>query len=327
MSDTRFGRYELVEFLGKGGVAEVYRALVMDGPLCGDQVALKRLLAAASGDPGLVDAFVTEADLCRNLRHPNIIDVLEAGVVDDTFYIAMEYIAGSDLAKLLRECKRREIYLPVDFACFAAHTVANALDYAHNATDRNDQPLGLVHCDVTPSNIFISARGQIKLADFGGAYLHSIGTTIADEGRVMGKPHYMGAEQVAGLTLTPSTDLFGLGVVLYATLTNRLPFTGSTHAELWGRMLDWDLHPPSFFRAEVPPEVDELVLTALSPRRQEDVENDNPLARKLAARVKRFPWRYRCAADFANDLSMLYDPSIGTPLGLASVVRLLGQLS
>ena len=121
-----------------------------------------------ASDPTYADLFLGEADLSRYLMHPNIVQVYDAGAVEDTFYIAMEYIAGCDLSQVMAVSQRRRLHLPIDNACYIAHMVADALHFAHTARSGNGKLLGIVHCDVTPSNVFISKEGVVKLGDFGG---------------------------------------------------------------------------------------------------------------------------------------------------------------
>jgi serine/threonine protein kinase len=173
--NPRFGKFEVLQLLGRGGMAEVYKARIVEGPRSGQLVALKRLSPKLSQDSEALDLFTGEADISRLLRHPNIVQVFETGVVGDLYYLAMEYVDGRDLAAVLSRCRERRILLPATFAVHIARATLDALAYAHSARGPSGQPLDIIHCDVSPSNLFISRSGEIKLGDFGIAKVHAHG--------------------------------------------------------------------------------------------------------------------------------------------------------
>ncbi|HEX9288019.1 MAG TPA: serine/threonine-protein kinase [Anaeromyxobacteraceae bacterium] len=290
----RIGGYEIEARIGRGGMAEVFRGREVGGPRAGAPVAVKRLLPALAADPAQVALFAREASLAAQLRHPRIVEVLAAGVEAGAPYIVMEYVDGRDLARLLAACNARGILLPLDFALYAAHAVAEALRYAHGARDASGRPLGVVHCDVSPSNVFVSHAGEVKLGDFGVA-------RAAGDARgraAFGKVRYLAPEQLRGELVGPRADVFGLGAVLFELLTGRPAFPGGDADEVATRILAGPRRPPSADRRDVPPEVDAIVLRALSPE-----------------------GRYPDAGAFADELAARYDPAIGNPLAIAAVVR------
>src|SRR5690606_3259028 len=185
---TRFGNFEILARIGRGGMAEVSLARFVEGPLAGQEVALKRLLPELAQNPQYVYLFCGEADLSRMLVHPNIVRVYEAGAAEDTYYIAMERIDGRDLGQILARCRERRIVLPVDFALFLIHELLQALAAAHTAKGPNGQFLNVVHCDVSPSNVFISRMGEIKLGDFGIAKVWALDPSKRKG--LWGKVHY-----------------------------------------------------------------------------------------------------------------------------------------
>ncbi len=296
-SSRSLDRYRIDALIGKGGMAEVYRATVRDGPDAGTPVAVKRLLPALARDPGYVALFEQEAEVTRRLRHPNIVEVLDTGVAGGTPFIVMDYVDGRNLRQILSQCAARHILLPVDFAGYVGHVVAQALAHAHTGHDEQGRPLGIVHCDVSPSNVFVSKMGQIKLGDFGVAL-----TPGATRGlpAAFGKAHYLSPEQILGRPPTTRTDIFALGAVLFELLTDEKAFPGNDLREVGKRILSGKLRVPSELRPEVPFAMDEVVLRCLSP----DVEN-----------------RYDSADTVAADLATRYDPAVGTPLAIAAVVR------
>src|SRR2546430_997775 len=156
-------------------MAEVYKARVVEGARKGQLVALKRLTPRLASDPEAVDLFCGEADVSSMLKHVNIVEVFETGVVGEVYYLAMEFVDGRDLALILSRCRERAIFLPIPFAVHIALCILDALSYAHQARGPSGMPLNIVHCDVSPSNLFISRLGEIKLGDFGIAKVRSMG--------------------------------------------------------------------------------------------------------------------------------------------------------
>jgi serine/threonine protein kinase len=290
---VRIGGYEVEALIGRGGMAEVFLGRVLGGPRAGRPIALKRLLPVLSRDPAHVELFEAEARLATQLHHPGIVEVFAAGVAVGVPFIAMEYVDGRDLARVVGACAGRAIHLPVPFALFLAHEVALALDYAHRARDAAGRPLGIVHCDVSPSNVFVSRSGEVKLGDFGVARAAGAQARAA-----FGKVRYLAPEQVSGGPVGPRTDVFALGAVLYELLTNRAAFPGADADDVARRIVAGPRRPPSVDRPDVPAEVDAIVLRALDP--VERFADANALAAALAA---------------------AFDPCVGNPLAVAAVVR------
>jgi serine/threonine protein kinase len=266
--------------------------------MAGQTVAVKLLKPALSADPGYVALFQEEAKVTHRLHHPAIIEVLDAGIEQGNPYLVMDYIDGKNLRQILSQCATRAILLPLDFGVFLAHVLAQALDHAHAGVDRQGCRLGIVHCDVSPSNVFISRTGEIKLGDFGVA-LTPGGSKEARQG-AFGKINYLAPEQLRGEPVSPRTDIFALGSVLFELLTNQRAFPGTTIDEVGQRILAGKLRAPSELRPEVPFELDALTLRCLAPRLED---------------------RWESAADLAAELASRYDQGIGTPLAIAAVVR------
>ncbi len=293
----RLAGYELLALAGRGGMAEVWRAVVREGPRAGQVVAVKRLLPALARDPEYVELFRREAAVTRRLHHPAVVEVLDAGVADGTPYLVMAYVDGENLRAVLAQCGRRAILLPLDFGAYVGHVLAQALDHAHAGLDREGAPLGLVHCDVSPSNVFVSRLGEIKLGDFGVALTPGAAKGAAG---ALGKIHYLAPEQLRGEPVTPRTDLFALGAVLFELLTGARAFPGATVDEVGQRILRGELRAPSELRPEVPFALDALTLRCLAARPEE---------------------RWESAAALAAEIAGRYDPAVGTPLAIAAVVR------
>ena len=295
---SRFAGYQLQSLIGKGGMAEVYRATALTGPRAGQQVAVKQLKAELARDPEYVELFRQEAQVTRRLHHPAVIEVFDAGVEDGRPYLVMELVDGQNLRQILTQCAKRAILLPIDFGAYLGHQLALALDHAHSGADREGRPLGLVHCDVSPSNVFISRLGDVKLGDFGVAM--TPGASKGARQGAFGKIHYLAPEQLRGEPLTPRTDIFALGAVLFELLTNQRAFPGTSVDEVGQRILAGQLRAPSDLRPEVGFELDAITLHGLAPDPAD---------------------RWESAAAFATAIEARYDPAVGTPLAIAAVVR------
>lgn len=294
-SPRQFGNYEILSQLGKGGMAEVYRARVLTGPRQDWLVAVKRLLPELAENPEYVALFSSEGELSRHLNHPNIVRVLEVGHLDRQHFIAMELIDGRDLGQILRRCRQRQIPLPIDFAVFLARTILEALSYAHQMEDLSGAPMGLVHSDVSPSNVFISRVGEIKLGDFGIARA----AAASAQPELVGKPFYLSPEVLDG-EVTVASDLWAANVILYELLTLERPFQGKTPDEVFAAIRGRLCLPPDELRPEIP----------------------GPLVEIMARGFAEAPGdRFQTAAEFAAALEPHFDPHVGTPLAIAAVVR------
>ncbi|MBK7860561.1 MAG: serine/threonine protein kinase [Archangiaceae bacterium] len=295
MSLGRLGNYELVRLLGRGGMAEVFAARALSGPKEGQEFALKQLLPELQNDPEYVSLFAGEADLIRFLDHPNVVKVHEVGVEADTYFLVMELIDGRDGGQIVKRCRERKIPWPIDFAVYLTKVLLEALAYAHEAKGPTGKPLGIVHCDVSPSNLFISRTGDIKLGDFGVAR-GLIDAGVAD---VMGKPYYLSPETLKGV-ISPAADLWAATVTLYELLTMHRPFTGKRADEVFHAIKMGERVPLHERRSGVPPAIAAVIDRGFAP---------DP--------ADRFP----NAAAYAKALQPLYDERIGTPLAISAVVR------
>jgi len=276
----RFGQYVLEERIATGGMAEVYRARMMGVEGFQKTVAIKRILADQADNDEFVTMFIDEAKLAAQLKHGNIVDIYDLGKIDNSFYIAMEYVEGLDLRSILQRAREAGSTVPVPLALHVAALLAGALDHAHNTTDFEDRDLGLVHRDVSPPNVLISSDGDVKLCDFGIAKALSKATQTRD-GLLKGKLKYMSPEQGSGGEVDHRSDIFSLGLVLYEMLTGQKVFDGSSEAEILEQVRDPKVAAPSELNPDVPPDVDRIVLQALDP------DPDS---------------RYQSAADFEHDL-------------------------
>ncbi|MCW5802924.1 MAG: serine/threonine protein kinase, partial [Deltaproteobacteria bacterium] len=257
-----FGPYLVYEQLGMGGMASVHRAEM--GGIEGFRrpVALKRMLPHVAADAEMVQAFVREAHLASHLRHANVAQTYDLGKVGDIYFIAMELITGKSLREILKHGAATTGPMPVAVALNILNQMCDALDYAHNLCDERGKLLGIIHRDVSPSNIIVADDGVVKLIDFGIAKVTSSSMqTMA--GTIKGKFGYMAPEYIAG-SIDARADLFALGVIAHELLTNRPLFTGPDDMETLHRVRRMDILPPSRRNPQVPPEVDDIVMTALA---------------------------------------------------------------
>jgi serine/threonine-protein kinase len=254
------GKYLLHERIGAGGMAEVYRASYCPEGGFEKTVAVKKILPGYAESDEFIALFRQEAALCSHLNHANVVQVLDFGRFGDTYFLAMEYVEGVSLKKVLDAHAGRG--LPLAAVTYLGAELCKALDYVHTRADAEGQPLRLVHRDVNPPNILVSKAGEVKLTDFGIARANQ-GARLTQAGYVKGKPGYMAPEQLADEALDGRTDLFALGLTLHEALTGApLISTGSQALEAYD-VLERKFPPPSALRPDVPQALDAVVMGLL----------------------------------------------------------------
>jgi len=259
-----YGPFEVIERLGIGGMATVHRAIERGIEGFERVVALKRLLPHLAEDEAFVRAFVREAKLASLLQHANIVQLYELGRVGTSYFISMEYIRGRDVRRVLRQAKRVTGPLPVPIAVAIIGELLDALDYAHTRTDEEGNPLGLVHRDISPSNLLISHTGHLKVIDFGIAKA-TLGHLATHTGRIKGKLSYMAPEALTGKSsLDNRSDLFSASIIAHELLTAHPLFAARNDFHTIERVQSMQAPPPSERNPEVPPALDAMVLRGLS---------------------------------------------------------------
>jgi serine/threonine-protein kinase len=264
MVPEQFGRYVLVERIGRGGMAEVFRAVMPGAEGFRRTFVVKRILAELSQANDFVDMFVREARIGALLNHPSIVQMYDFGNVAGNYFLAMEYLRGRDVAALLRRLRQVGQLCPPAIAAYVAREVAECLGYAHALVGADGKPLNIVHRDVSPSNIMCLTTGGVKLLDFGIA--KAIGDTAPDRterGAFKGKLSYMAPERIKRQPFDARSDLFSLGVVLWEMLAGRRLFRGANDAETLRNVTQAEVPPPSSLRPDVPAALDFVVMRAL----------------------------------------------------------------
>ncbi len=263
-----FGPYRVFDRLGVGGMATVHRAKEIGIEGFERWVALKRLLPHLAEDESFVRAFVREAKLASLLTHPGVVQIYELGRVGHVYFISMELIDGFDVRQILRQSRRVTGPPPLQVTVSILAQVCDALEYAHTRVDDEGRPLGLVHRDVSPSNVIVSHDGHVKIIDFGIAKAQTQHLQT-QTGRVKGKMAYMAPEAIRGLQLDGRSDLFSLGVLAHEMLTARPLFATKNDYKTLQRVQNAIIAPPSTYNRDCPPELDAIVLRALERDRDE----------------------------------------------------------
>jgi serine/threonine protein kinase len=223
----QLGKYQLQQKIAVGGMAELYLAKVTRDHGFEKQVAIKKILPHLSDEGNLVKAFIDEAKLAALLQHENIIQLYDFGSIDGEYFIAMEYLFGKDLRKLVNKVKKAGSPVDLENTLYIVSRICAGLDYSHKLKDLQGKPLNIIHRDINPQNIFLTYEGQVKIIDFGIAKAASHNSTT-HEGLIKGKVAYMSPEQALGNIIDHRSDIFSTGIILYELLAGRQMFEGET---------------------------------------------------------------------------------------------------
>ena len=262
----RFGRFRVIDELGRGAMGVVYRA---EDSALGRTVAIKTIALTGNAEERDVHEarFMQEARAAGSIGHPSIITIYDVGREGDTAFIAMELLEGRDLRDMIREVS----LMPSKSVAIAA-AVAEGLAYAHGR--------GVVHRDIKPGNIMVLPDGRVKIMDFGIARLHEP-TVKTQTGVLLGSPQYMSPEQIVGQPFDHRADIFSLGLVLYEMLTGSKPFQGDDIPELMFKVANMPATPPSHIAPDLPPVIDYIVARALKKKADERYASAGELAKDL----------------------------------------------
>jgi serine/threonine-protein kinase len=260
---SQFGRYRLEKLLNRGGMGEIYLALTEGPGGFKKRVVIKKLMSHLAQDEDFITRFIDEANIVVHLTHGNIVPVFDMGEVDGEYFIAMEYIPGRDLRDVLRRYRKSERLPSLSIGAYLLRETARGLSYAHNKTDESGISLGIIHRDISPSNILVSREGIVKLTDFGIAKAMSrLGRSIT--GRLQGKFCYMSPEQASGQSVDHLSDVFSLGAVSYELFTGIRPFERETDLATLECVKSAKFDPPSLHRPELPQSINDAICRALA---------------------------------------------------------------
>jgi serine/threonine protein kinase/tetratricopeptide (TPR) repeat protein len=303
-SDSTFGRYRLLECIGRGGMAEVFKAKSFGVEGFEKVLVIKRIVPELAVYPQFVEMFVREAKLSVRLSHANIVQVFDLGRVETkgadvpSYFIAMEYVAGIDLATMLAHRRHAKEPMPFGAVAFIAAEVAKALDHAHRRRDAQSRPLDIVHRDISPHNVLLSWDGDVKVTDFGIAKAADAvpketqpKAAEADENaddelvavRTTGKVSFMSPEQARAETTDARSDLFSLGVVMYEMIAGANPFSAPTRRETVRRILAGERPPLAIARPDTPQELASITDKLLEVRPEDRFQSAADLCEALLA--------------------------------------------
>ncbi len=276
---TTFGKYYLTEKLATGGMAEIYLAKIIGPGGFEKQLVIKQIHPKLSGQRHFVDLFVAEAKILVTLAHGNIVPVYELGVVDETYFIAMDYIDGPTLYRLTETMSRRDGLMDPVLAAWITSRILDGLDYAHRKGE------GVIHRDLSPRNVMVSRDGEVKIVDFGIAVTLGEGTEgEGSQSAPTGSFPYMSPEQVRRASLPPPRVLFSVGVLFWEMLVGKRLFARAEAEATLDAVLREEIPAPSSQRAEIPPKLDELVMRAL----ERDQGARWPNAGEMLAAINRY---------------------------------------
>lgn len=291
MNDTSpfprlLGRYELVHLLGQGGMGEVYLAKISGAAGFEKPCIVKTILPALLKDRQFLDRFHHEAKVLVHLVHSSIAQVYDMGEAEGTYYMALEYVAGVDLAYLQEQARNESQQLPVPVALYLGQRIAEGLGYAHRKTGPDGSPLGIVHRDVSPHNVMLSYEGEVKVIDFGLAK-SAARSKYTLPSTVMGKLGYMSPEQVRAEPLDHRSDIYSCGVVVWELIAGRPLVPHGTVGEMMAAMSNPTVPALHEVRPDVDPAIDAVVRRALAPSPDDRYARSDDFARALNEQLLR----------------------------------------
>lgn len=277
---ARVGRYCIDEHIARGGMGEIWLATAHGVGGFAKRVVLKTILPELAEDAAYVEMLINEASIAARLNHPNIVQIFDLECIDGRYFISMEYLPGRTLNQVLKRLDSEKERIPPWAAAMVAASCCDGLQYAHDYTDEQQRSLGLLHRDISPSNIMMTFAGGVTILDFGIAKATTTEQPTASGG-LKGKFHYMPPERIRGLLGDRRSDIYSLGVVLYQMLAWRRPFSARNDAALLERILRTQPAPISRNAPWVRPRLEAIVLKALAKRPEDRYEEAAHLAADL----------------------------------------------
>ena len=274
MKTDELGAYVLIEQIAVGGMAEIYLAKTRGVAGFEKFLCLKVIHPNFADDEQFIEMLIDEAKIAVGLNHVNIAQIFDLGHDAKTYFIAMEYIDGADLFKIMRSLSERDVEVPVDTAVFIAQEICTGLDYAHRKRDESGKPLGIIHRDISPQNILISNSGEVKIIDFGIAKAASR-SRKTQAGVIKGKYYYMSPEQAWGDQVDHRSDIFSAGIILYEVLTGQMLYLEEDVAVLMEMVRRAEIPRPTRRRPDIPPQLENVVMKALAKRPEDRWQSAN----------------------------------------------------
>jgi len=264
----KFGKYHLLKRIAVGGMAEIFIARREGMGGFQKTIVIKRIRPHLSEQSAFVNMFLNEAKLAAELNHSNIAQIFDLGRVDRSYFIAMEWVNGRDMRAIVPKAEKQGIPFPLEYSLKIAREACEGLYYAHRKADEQNEPLHIVHRDVTPENIMVSFDGEVKLLDFGIAKAENL-VSETRAGEIKGKLGYLSPEQITGKVIDHRSDLFSLGTVLYEWITGHKLFSGRSDVDVIKSVVDGKIYPPSYFAEDVPQTVEDILMRALQRNREQ----------------------------------------------------------
>jgi serine/threonine protein kinase len=286
---TRMGPYLLEKKLAHGGMAELFVAGYERQDGFRKTVAVKRVLPHLAANSDFVNMFIREARLAALLQHPNVVQVIDFGKIQNVYFIAMEYVRGKNLGEIMSYLKEG---MTVDQAVFIAAQVAMGLEYSHSKKDdKSGEALNIVHRDISPQNILISFQGEVKISDFGISKTSSE-PSLTHSGVIKGKLAYLSPEQALGQTVDHQADLYALGIVFYEILSGKRLYKFTSDIEAIRSIPEREIPPIKECRQDIPDELNRIVMKCLEKDKRFRYQNAGELLQDLAALRQGLSTRY-----------------------------------
>jgi len=300
----QFGKYQLLDKIATGGMAELYRAKLTRAEGFEKLIAIKKILPHLSCEGELVKDFVDEAKLAALLQHENIVQIYDFGNLEGEYFIAMEFLFGKDLRTIRKAANNRELPLGMGYILYIISRVCAGLDYSHNLKDLHGKPLNIIHRDINPQNVLVTYEGQVKIIDYGIAKAASQNNKTR-ENLIKGKLAYMSPEQANGQNIDHRSDIFSTGIILYELLADRRMFEGETmHVLSLVREAHYD--PPEEVIPDLPAKLNQILHRALA----KDPDERYQSASEMLADVEEFAFELSLrpnARSFAQYMKELFE--------------------
>ncbi|HWE28401.1 MAG TPA: serine/threonine-protein kinase, partial [Polyangia bacterium] len=289
--NQRLGDYEILKRLAVGGMAEIFLARVRKLTGFQKMVVIKRILPQLAQNTDFVEMFLDEARIAATLEHPHIVQTYDVGMIDDSYYIAMEYLHGEDVRSIMRAVNTRLQAPPIEQALHIIISAAAGLHYAHEKVGFDGAPLDIVHRDVSPQNLIVTYEGSVKLLDFGIAKA-SNRLRETRVGTLKGKVPYMSPEQCRSENLDRRSDIYSLGILMWELTLSRRLYRGTSDFEVLKEIVEGRVTPPREIDPTYPPALEAIVMKAL----EKDRDNRWHTAREMQAELEHFVRKEQIAA-------------------------------